>query len=78
MLLCLVRQGPVHGPADRNIREREAELAGTVRAVVADQIDLDKTRHRVVPRGSGTDRDLGLQQGSGLGVGTAMRQNLRP
>jgi hypothetical protein len=60
----LVPHGPVHRPAGGDVghRQGEAELPEAVASFVADQINL------VVPLGPGPDRDLGFQEGAGLGV----------
>ena len=50
------------------IVEREAELPEAVAALVADEVDLDKAGAGIVPLRPGPYRDLGLEEGPGLGV----------
>jgi hypothetical protein len=40
---------------------------------MTDQVDLDKPRRLLIPLGPGPDRDLGLQQATGLGTRTALQ-----
>jgi hypothetical protein len=57
-------------------RAGQAERAGVltcgVAALVADQVDLNEPRHRVVPVRPGPDRDLAFQQRPRLGVAAAL------
>jgi hypothetical protein len=56
----------------------EAELAEAVASLVADQVDLHKPRNGIVPLGPGPDRDLGFEQGAGLGMGPPPRDQFCP
>ena len=74
-LLGLVPHRLRLGPTGENVCDREglSELAAGVTALVADQVDLHEPRRLLIPVRPGTDRDLGLQQGPGLGTGTALQ-----
>ena len=52
--------------------ERVGVLTCGVAALVADQVDLNEPRHRVVPVRPGPDRDLAFQQRPRLGVAAAL------
>ena len=66
----LVAHAAVLGPTSCNIGNGQgvAVLTKRVTALVADQIDLEETRNRVVPLSPGTDRDLIFEQRPGFGV----------
>ena len=66
----LVGDRSVDGPAGGDVRhgQGEAELPEEVPTFVADQVDLDEAGNHVVPLRPGADGDLGLEEGSRLGV----------
>jgi hypothetical protein len=45
---------------------------------VTDQVDFDEPGHILAPLRPGADRDLGLEQGAGLGVCTSPREQFGP
>jgi hypothetical protein len=53
-------------------------LAEQRSTVVADQVDLNEPGPLIVPVGPGADRDLGLQQRPGFGVGSAPHREPGP
>ncbi len=76
----LVRDRAVHRPArcDVGHREGEAELPERVPALMSDEVDLEKARCLLVPLRPGANRDLGLEQRAGLGMGAAVGREQSP